>query len=241
MGGAFFWGLVGGSALLLGAAVALVATIGRRELGLIMAFGAGVLISAVAYDLVEDAFSTSTVGVGLGLAAGAAAFFAGDALIDRSGGSHRKSSTGEQADGNGLAIVLGAVLDGIPESVVLGLGLLAGDGVSVAFVVAVFLSNLPEGLAATSGLVRSGWARSRVLLLWGTVALVSALSAMVGYTVLEGADPSTVAFVQAFAGGAILTMLTDTMIPEAYAEEGRFVGVVTTAGFALAFFLHTAT
>ncbi len=240
MGGAFFWGLVGGSALLIGAVVAVAGLLGRRELGLVMAFGAGVLISAVAYDLVEEAFATSSAGVGWGLAAGAVVFFVGDALIDRFGGARRKSSTGEQAEGNGLAIVLGAVLDGIPESVVLGLGLVAGEGVSVAFVVAVFLSNFPEGLAATSGLLRAGWTRSRVMALWGTVALVSAVAALAGYSLFDGADPSTVAFVLAFAGGAILTMLTDTMIPEAYAEEGSLVGVVATVGFALAFFLHAA-
>lgn len=242
MVGAFLWGLLGGSALVLGALVAMFCRIGRPALGLVMAFGAGVLISAVAFDLVEEAFTTSAggTGVGWGLAAGALAFFVGDAVIDRFGGARRKSSTGEQADGNGLAIALGAVLDGVPESLVLGVGLLDGEGVSVAFIVAVFLSNLPEGLAASTGLLRSGWRRSRVLALWTAVALVSGLSALAGYTLFDGAAPSTIAFVLAFAGGAILTMLADTMIPEAYADEGRFVGVVTTAGFALAFFLHTA-
>src|SRR5262245_62345426 len=124
-----------------------------------MALGSGVLISAVAFDLVEEAVDTSggVGGVAIGLAAGALTFFAGDAVIDRMGGDKRKSSGGEQAEGSGLAIVLGAVLDGIPESIVLGIGLLAGAGVSVAFVVAVFVSNLPEGLAATTGLKASGW------------------------------------------------------------------------------------
>jgi ZIP family zinc transporter len=238
---AIFWGAVAGGALLIGAAVALRFDLPRPVLGMIMAFGAGVLISAVAFDLVEEASNTSTGagGVGAGFACGAAVFFLGDALIDRMGGDHRKSSGGEQASGSGLAIVLGAVLDGIPESIVLGIGLLAGTGVSTAFIAAVFISNLPEGLAATTGLVTSGWPRTRILLLWAVVALVSALSALLGYAVFDGASPSTVAFVLAFAGGAILTMLADTMMPEAFEYEGRLVGLLTAAGFALAFALHT--
>jgi ZIP family zinc transporter len=213
----------------------------QRVVGIVMAFGAGVLISAVAYDLVEEAFETSAGagGIGAGLFAGALTFFGGDALIDRMGGDQRKSSGGEQAAGSGLAIVLGAVLDGIPESIVLGIGLLGGTGVSVAFIAAVFISNLPEGLAATTGLLRAGWSRRDVLLLWGGVALVSALAALAGYAAFDGVTPSTVAFVLAFAGGAILTMLADTMMPEAFEQEGRLVGLVTATGFALAFFLHT--
>ena len=242
MGSAFGWGALGGSALVLGAVAAVVWRIPVRVLGMVMGFGAGVLISALAFDLVEEAVETSAGegGVAVGLLTGAVVFFAGDALIDRMGGEGRKASDGSQAEGSGLAIVLGAVLDGIPESIVLGLGLLAGEGVSVAFIAAVFISNLPEGLAATTGLVASGWTRGHVLLLWAGVAFVSALSALLGYVVFDGASPGTVAFVLAFAGGAILCMLADTMMPEAFAHEGRLVGLFTAAGFALAFALHTA-
>src|SRR5918997_3841941 len=242
MGAAFGWGAVGGSALVVGALIALVWRIPPRLLGMVMGFGAGVLVGALAYDLVEEAVDTSagTGGVAAGLLTGAVVFFVGDAVIDRMGGNDRKASDGSQAEGSGLAIVLGAVLDGIPESIVLGLGLLSGDGVSVAFVAAVFVSNLPEGLAATTGLAASGWSRGRVLLLWAGVALVSALAALVGYVAFDDAAPATVAFVLAFAGGAILCMLADTMMPEAFRNEGRLVGLFTAAGFALAFALHTA-
>jgi ZIP family zinc transporter len=238
---AFFWGAVGGGALVIGALIAAQLPVDKRVLGMVMAFGAGVLISAVAYDLVEEAFTSSSGarGIGAGFFAGALVFFAGDALVDRMGGNDRKRSGGEQAAGSGLAIVLGAVLDGIPESLVLGIGLLAGTVVSLAFIAAVFLSNLPEGLAATTGLLAAGWSRRDVLLLWGGVALVSALASLVGYAAFDGVSPNTVAPVLAFAGGAILTMLADTMMPEAFEHEGRLVGLFTSAGFALAFFLHT--
>jgi zinc transporter, ZIP family len=241
VGSAFFWGAAGGAALVVGALVAMWLDPGVRIVGTVMAFGAGVLISAVAFDLVQEAFDTSAGagGVAAGLFAGAVTFFAGDALIDHLGGENRKSSGGEQAAGSGLAIVLGAVLDGIPESIVLGLGLLGGTGVSVAFIVAVFVSNLPEGLAATTGLLASGWSRAHVLGLWGAVVLVSAASSLAGFAVFDGAAPGTVAFVLSFAGGAVLTMLADTMMPEAFEHEGRLVGLFTTAGFALAFALHT--
>jgi ZIP family zinc transporter len=240
VGSAFFWGAFGAGALVVGAVAALVVPIGRQALGLIMALGSGVLISAVAFDLVEEAVDTTDDlgGVALGLAAGALAFYLGDTVVDRMGGDNRKSSGGEQADGSGPAIVLGAVRAGIPESIVLGLGLLGGTGVSLAFIAAVFLSNLPEGVAGTTGLTAAGWAPRRVIGLWLLVTAVSAVASLAGYGLFDSASATTVAFVLAFAGGAVLTMLADTMMPEAFEHGGRSVGLVTTAGFALAFALH---
>jgi ZIP family zinc transporter len=239
---AFFWGLVAGLALLLGAVVSFGSFVTQKMLGLALAFGAGVLISAVAFDLVEDAFVTSERSriVGVGMMVGALVFFVGDAIIDRMGGAHRKRSGGQQAEGSSLGIVLGAVLDGIPESVVLGAGLLAGEGVSEAFIVAVFMSNLPEGLGGSTGLRKAGWSRGHIVGLWSVVAVVSAASAAFGYVALDGASPDVTAFTLAFAGGAVLTMLADTMMPEAFEFGGRVVGLVTTFGFGLAFALHQA-
>lgn len=232
----FWWGLVGSSSLLLGAAIVLVRPPSRRVVGLVMAFGAGILISAVAYDLVEDAAESSDGWVLLaGLAAGALTFFVGDLLIDRRGGEGRKRSTGVQQEGSGGAIALGTVLDGIPESVVLGSTLVGGGGISVAMLAAVFLSNLPEAMSATSGLVKAGTSRGRLFLLWGGTTLVSAVAAGVGYAALGAASGSTIALVQAFAAGALLTMLVDTMIPEATEYAGPVGGLVTVLGFATAF------
>jgi ZIP family zinc transporter len=232
----FWWGLLGSSSLLIGAAIVLWRPLGQRLIGLIMAFGAGVLISAVAYDLVEDAAATADGWVLVaGLAAGALTFFVGDLLIDRRGGDGRKRSTGEQAKGSGGAIALGTVLDGIPESVVLGSTLVGGGGISVAMLAAVFLSNLPEAMAATQGLRTSGTSRARILGLWAGTTLVSAVAAGVGFAALGAASGATVALVQAFAAGALLTMLVDTMIPEAAEFGGPVAGLLTVLGFATAF------
>ena len=229
--------MVAASSLLVGAFVALTIGLRRRVLGLVMAFGAGVLISAVAYELVEEAAVTADHGlsVAAGLFAGCAVFYLGDTWIDHLGGEGRKDAGGKQASGNALAIVLGIVLDGIPESVVIGLGLLSGSAPSLAVIVAVFLSNLPEAAAASAGLSRSGWRTARIYALWGLVVLVSGLSSLAGYAFFGDASGDVIAFMMAFAGGAILTMLADTMMPEAFAEGGKLVGVFTTLGFALAF------
>jgi ZIP family zinc transporter len=229
--------VVASSSLVVGCFVALNLHLGRRALGLVMAFGSGVLISAVAYELVGDAVQRADRGVSIaaGLFGGSAVFFVGDALIDRLGGEHRKDAGGKQASGSALAIVLGIVLDGIPESVVIGLGLLEGSAPSVAVIVAVFLSNLPEAAAASAGLSRSGWRPVRLYALWGLVVIVSGLSSLAGYAFFGDASGDLLAFTNAFAAGAILTMLADTMMPEAFAQGGKLVGVFTTFGFALAF------
>jgi ZIP family zinc transporter len=237
MAESFAWGIIAASSLLLGGLIALRRPIHKRVLGMVMAFGSGVLISAVSFELVEEGFNTATGqgAVALGLFAGSLVFFAGDSIIDRMGGADRKHSGGRQADGSAMAIVLGIVLDGIPESIVLGLTVLVGGGVSVAFLVAVALSNIPEAIAASAGLAQGGWSRARILGLWALVTLVSGLSALAGYVLFDGASANTIAFVLSFAGGAILTMLADTMMPEAFEHGGKLVGVVTTLGFALAF------
>jgi ZIP family zinc transporter len=239
VGEALFWGLVAGSSLVLGGAIGLWLPLPRELRGLIMGFGAGVLISAVAYELVDDAFEAADgfAIVAVGLLVGAATFFVGDLYVDRMGGADRKRSEGSSAaaGGTALAIVLGIVLDGIPESAVIGLTLLEGAGVSAAMIVAVFLSNLPEAIAATTGLARSGWSRSKILGLWVVVTLVSGLSALLGFVIFDGASDSWLAFVLAFAAGAILTMLADTMMPEAFERGGKWTGLATTLGFAVAF------
>ena len=241
MAAAFGWGTLAASSLVIGAVVALLFRISLRAIGLVMAFGAGVLISAVAFDLVEEAVDKSSghgwvVG---GIFAGCLVFFGGDWLIDRFGGSARKDADGGQADGSALAIVLGSVLDGVPESMVIGLTIFEGGKVGAAYLAAVFISNLPESISSTSGLVTGGWKKSRILWMWIAIAVISGLASLAGYGLFQNSSPDTVAFVLAFAAGAILTMLADTMMPEAFQHGGKLVGVVTTLGFAVAFTIHT--
>ena len=235
------WGLIGASFLVLGAVLAFVTDLSTRVRGLILAFGAGALFGAVAYELFEEAVVTSmsglTVLVGFGL--GAVVFFIGSVLIDRlSTTTHDPGTTrsGSRRDArtDGFAIVLGAVLDGVPESVVLGASLLAGTGVGIPVLVAIAVSNVPEALSASEDLAHAGIRRSRILALWAGVAVVSALAAGIGYGVLSGASTEAVAFIQAFAAGAILAMLSESMVPEAQEIGGRAVGLATSLGFAVA-------
>lgn len=196
---AAFWGFVGGFALLVGAGLGLLWRTPPKVIGLVMAFGSGVLISAVAFELTAEAFRTSGgLAVVIGLGAGALAFYLGDWILDHRGGEHRKRSGGQQADGAAGAIVLGALLDGIPESVAIGVSLLGGGSVGVAVVAAVFLSNVPESLSAATGLRKAGHSSRWILGLWTGVALLSAAAAAAGYGLLGGASPVTIAVVQAF-------------------------------------------
>ena len=227
------WGLVAASALLIGAVAALTLHVPRRIVALVMAFGAGALVSALAFDLAEEAFRVGgTLVFGFGLAAGAVVYYAGDKLITRMGG--RRAATGQT---NGPAIVLGVLLDGIPESLVLGATLIGGAGVSPSFLVAVAVSNFPEGLAGTRDLTDEGHGRRWVIGLWVSVAIVSGLAAAIGNALLADIDSKALALVQSFAAGAILTMLANTMFPEAFETGGDRVGLATALGFAAAFLL----
>src|SRR5215218_1522398 len=239
-----FWGLVAGGALVLGAAVAWRATVPQQVIAWVMAFGAGVLISALAFDLVGEASeSAGLLPVAGGFLLGAVVYVAANALLARHGAQHRKRSGRQQPSedehpGSGTAIALGALLDGVPESVVLGLGLVGGGTVSPAMLAAIFISNVPEGLSSSAGMKASGRSAGYVFGVWGGIAVVSGLSALVGYLALRDASPASVAFLTTVAAGAILAMVTDTMIPEAFERAHLVTGLATTVGFLVAFAIH---
>lgn len=240
-----FWGLLGGSALLLGAAIAYFASLPQRLIAAVMAAGSGVLISAVAFDLMDEAYERGGFdSTSMGFLAGAVIYTAANVYISRRGAKHRKRSGSnpdhsqqDASEGGGLAIALGALLDGIPESVVIGVGLLSGTGVSVVTVAAVFLSNVPEGLSSAAGMRKAGRSATYIFGVWGIIAVVSALAALVGNLALSGASPDVIAATTAVAAGAILAMLADTMIPEAFEAEHEYAGLITVAGFLCAFVL----
>jgi ZIP family zinc transporter len=236
MWNAFWWGLIAASSLLVGGLLATRWTIGKRTLGVVMAFGAGVLISAVAYELVFEALQAAkmTGFPTLGFFTGALTFFVADRLIGAMGASDRKSVGATHQSSLVVPLVLGIILDGIPENAVIGLGILEGGTVSLAMLVAVFISNLPEAVAGTAGMRSGGWSGAKIFLLWLLIAVVCAGASAAGYSLFAGVSPEWLAFVQTFAGGAILMMLANTMIPEAYEHGGKLAGVFTVLGFAVA-------
>jgi ZIP family zinc transporter len=232
---AFLWGALAASSLLVGYVLA-ERGLSNRAVGLVMVIG------AVAYELVPEAV-LGGAGMVAALLAGALAFFVGDWLVDHRGGARRKTiKAGEAGEepGSGSAIFIGTLLDNIPESLVLGIGLASGGSISVTFLVAVFVSNLPEGIAGTLNLVAAGRSRMHVFWMWTTLVIVSAASAAVGYGVVERIPAADGRLVQAFAAGAMLTMLADAMMPEAYEHGGKLVGLLTALGFVAAATLSLA-
>jgi ZIP family zinc transporter len=213
----------------------------------VLAFGAGTLISAVAFELTEEAFQLGGADVvAMGLAIGALTYFGGDVAIARLGGHSRMRSHDRSDEESASALLLGAVLDGIPESAVIGITVLETGEVGVAILAAVFLSNLPEAISSSRGMHDQGLGTAHILRTWGIVCAVSALSAAVGFGVLEDASDDLVGLIQAFAGGAVLAMLGSTMFPAAYRAEAdigpdsvRLIGLMTVLGFALAYLLST--
>ncbi len=235
------WGLLSGGALVVGAAVAWFVRVPPRVIAGVMAFGAGVLISALAFDLMAEAADVGGLGpTALGFVAGAVVYTVANVALARRGARHRKRSGDEQPSedehsGSGTALALGALLDGVPESVVLGVSLLGGGGVSATVVAAVFISNVPEGLSSAAGMRSAGRSARYVFGLWSAIAVASGVAALVGNLALGGVPPAVIATITAVAAGAVLAMLTDTMIPEAVERAGLATGLLTVLGFLTAF------
>ena len=234
-------GLLAGSALLVGSAIAWIVAVPARVVAVVMAFGSGVLISALSFDLVLEAMDQGgLLATSGGFLAGALIYVGLNILLSRRGARHRKRSGDQQPtdSGSGGAIALGALIDGVPESMVLGLSFLTGGGLSIPMLAAVFISNVPEGLSSTAGMKKAGRSAGFVFGVWGGIALASGLAALAGFLLLDGAPPELLAAVNALAAGAILAMITDTMIPEAFENAAVYSGLIATLGFLAAFSLH---
>jgi ZIP family zinc transporter len=241
-----WWGLVAGFALVLGALVGYFVHVPKRLIAAVMAFGGGVLISALSFELMDEAMERGgMVATGLGFLAGAAVYSLANWALARYGAKHRKRSAYQQsceqdAPGSGTAIAVGALLDGIPESIVIGVSMLSGGKVSTVAVIAVFLSNFPEGLSSAAGMKGAGRSVGYIFTVWGGIALLSGLAAIAGYSVFGQYSAGVIAATTAVAAGAILAMLVDTMIPEAFEGTHNFAGLITVIGFLAAFMLSKA-
>jgi ZIP family zinc transporter len=237
------WGLLAGSALLVGALIGYFLHLPQRAIAAVMAFGAGVLISALAFELMDEAYHRGGFSAtAIGFLMGAIVYTAANLYLGHQGAKHRKRSGKQQsseaeASGSGLAIAIGALLDGIPESIVVGVSLLGGGVVSWVTVAAVFLSNLPEGLSSAAGMKRAGRSPQYIFGVWGAIALISGVAALIGYVIFQHFSAAVIAATTAIAAGAILAMLTDTMIPEAFEQAHDFAGLLTVSGFLVAFVL----
>ena len=230
---AFMLGLLATSSLVIGGVIASRFTLSKRALGIIMAFGAGTLISAVSYELIFESVKLAK-GTGFpafGLFAGAFTFYFSDKLIEKLGAkSHMEIETSHHSS-LVVPMLLGIILDGIPESIVIGLGIFEGGKVSLAMLVAVFISNLPEAIAGTTGMKAGGWKNKRIILLWLFISVVCAFSTLAGFTLFSSASETWLAFIQSFAGGAILMVLANSMIPESYEHGGKLTGIFMVLGF----------
>lgn len=234
------WGLLSGSALLLGAAAAYLAHIPQRLIAAVMAFGSGVLISALSFELMDEAIRRGGFpATAAGFLGGAFVYTIANVIVSRRGAKHRKRSGEQQPSdsGSGIAIAIGALLDGIPESIVIGVSMIGGGAVSLVAVIAVFLSNVPEGLSSAAGMKRAGRSAAYIFGLWGGIAVAAGVAALVGYVVFARLGDAVIAATQAGAAGAILAMIADTMIPEAFEATHEYSGFITVAGFLAAFAL----
>ena len=217
------WGALAASSLIIGGLLGLARDWSGRIVGVVLAFGAGALISAVSFDLFEEGQKVGGPGtVAIGLGAGALTYFGLNLLVEK------------KVPGDGASLALGSLLDGIPEQMVLGIGLAGGAGVSVSLLAAVFVSNLPEAIGATTDLRAAGTKPAVIRRLWLAVAVVCTLSTMGGYALADATGGDFRALVNGFAAGALLVMLVDSMIPEATKKAGRVAGLVTVLGFAVA-------
>jgi len=231
---ALLWGAVAASSLVIGAVLGVIRQWNDRLVGAVLGFGAGALISSVSFELVQEGLSASGgLPVAVGLAAGALCFYLGDRLVERMGGR----SAGGAA---GIPLLLGSLLDGIPEQAVLGIGLAAGKGVSVALLVAIFVSNLPEAIGSASDMRSSGTKPRRIILGWVGIAAVCALATVGGYWISALVGDRFTGAVDGFAAGALLVMLVSAMIPEATKKAGKAAGLVAVLGFAVAAGLSAA-
>ncbi|MFL5754280.1 MAG: ZIP family metal transporter [Bacteroidia bacterium] len=242
MTASFIWGLISGSALILGAFISLYTRLPRKLIAAVMAYGSGVLISTLSFELIDEAYTSGGIkSTAIGFLSGATFYTICNLLLVRRGAGRRKHSAKQvqenEQKGSGMAIALGSIMDGIPESIVIGLSFLQGKGVSYVTVIAIFLSNIPESLSSATGMKNAGRTKKYILFLWTAICILMGLSALAGYAVFSNFSAEANAATMSVAAGAILAMISDTMIPEAFHLTRNFTGLIIVAGFLTAYLL----
>ncbi len=232
--------ITSGIALLLGALVGIYLSVSQKMIARLMAFGSGVLICALAITLMEESFAKGgLLSATVGFTAGGLVFVLGDYLIHIKGGRrHRRKPLKVVVDSSsGTSIAMGALFDGIPESIALGIAVATGQTAGVLLGSAIFLSNFPEGISSIPGLKKEKFSQSQIVGLWSLVSVFVIVAAFLSYRFLGDLSPNVLAIIEAFAAGSILAMISDTMMPEAYEEGGFTIAIMTVCGFMLAFIL----
>lgn len=241
------WGFIASIPLLIGSIIASIVSLPKQVIAIIMAFGSGVLVAALAFSLIEEAFelSESIISVIIGFVLGGLSYTTANYILNKKSRGltkHRKKSHGENAGGgkgsSGLALLVGSVMDNIPENMTLGISLVTGGTINIVLIAAIFLSNFPEGLSSAQGMKSNGRSKKYIVALWSIAVVIGTISSVIGFTFLSNTSPYTISTAISFAAGAILVMLAESMIPEAHAEGGSSrIGIATMVGFAIAFIL----
>lgn len=238
------WGLIAGGALLIGAVIGYYVDVSKRVTASVMAFGSGVLISALTVELMLEAVEQGGfTAAAIGFIGGALIYTIANWALSRAGAKHRKRSGHQQSssDSAGTAIAVGALIDGIPESIAIGLTTLQGGAVSIATVAAIFLSNVPEGMSSSVGMKKAGRSKGYIFGLWIGITVLSGAAALAGYGIFGSFPPGVIGATTAVAAGGMLNMIANTMIPEAFDETHNSTGFIIVLGFLASFALSMLT
>ncbi|WP_257347510.1 ZIP family metal transporter [Pseudalkalibacillus decolorationis] len=224
-------GAIAGSSVFLGALTGIFVRLREMYIAVIMAFGAGILLGASVFELLTESVEMGgLIFTSTGFLLGSLIFTGFNLYLAKKGGHKRKSSDVKPSGHSGKAILFGTILDAIPESVIIGVAILQNGTIGWLLVIAVFISNFPEGLSSSVGLKKNGYSNKKILVMWGVVCILAGLSSLAGYFFFEDTSPQTIAMISSFAAGGIIAMVTDTMVPESFRKGGPLVGFVTSLG-----------
>ncbi|WP_456274636.1 ZIP family metal transporter [Bacillus sp. AK031] len=235
---AALWGGITSLSLFIGALMGIYLKIPKKIVAYIMAFGTGLIIGSATFDLLSEAQGNAyLLLITLMFLLGALIFTIFEMIIAKKGGNERKRSKKNPHGHAGLAIYVGTIMDAIPESIIIGVSFIGTQPIQWVFILAIFISNLPESLSSSIGLKMDDYSVRKILFLWGSVVVLSSLSSMLGYIFLQGASESISYLIGAFGAGGLMAMVSSTMLPEAFEQGGPVVGFISSVGIILSYIL----